>query len=188
MEKVVQENSLSIVGAGIGGLAAAIALQQKGIDVSILDQAPSFEPIGYGIQLTPNAVSVLQELGLAEQLASIGNVCERISIRDFKSDKPLLSWKIQNKLPYYQCLRSDLHAMLYQYFGEDKIQYGQNIQQRSDVASDFVIAADGVHSKLRQAMFPDYAALYSGYIAYRAVVPYDERFAELKNTTGPIIV
>lgn len=177
-------NDIAISGAGIGGLTLAIALRRLGVDFSIYDKADTFEPIGYGIQITPNAVRVLHALGLADELAAIGNICERIAIRNLKDDKPLLSWNIGSDVPYYQCLRSDLHRLLYQQLSTKvAINYSSSITSINDVEQNCLVASDGVHSQIRRNLYPKQQAQFSGYVAYRAVVPFEACFTELKNQT-----
>ncbi|MDE5112552.1 MAG: FAD-dependent monooxygenase, partial [Trichodesmium sp. St7_bin2_1] len=107
------EEEIIIVGAGIGGLTLARALEQKGIDFQLYEQADSFEALGYGIQVSPNMVRVLRELGLEQQLEEVSHLCLGFELRSFNSNKVLATWQLDNDTPYYQCRRADLHSLVF---------------------------------------------------------------------------
>jgi 2-polyprenyl-6-methoxyphenol hydroxylase-like FAD-dependent oxidoreductase len=70
-----------VVGGGIGGLAAAVALRRIGWEVTVFEQAPAFEPVGAGLLLTPNGVRALEHLGLGDELRARAAACETAGIR-----------------------------------------------------------------------------------------------------------
>ena len=72
----------AIVGAGIGGLTLAIALQRKGFNVSIFENAPSLKPLGAGLALAANAVNGFAEIGIADAVLRAGSVLKKLLIRD----------------------------------------------------------------------------------------------------------
>ena len=80
----LKNESVTILGAGIGGLTAAICLLQRGARVTIFDQAKKIEGFGAGIQLSPNGFGVMSSLGLASELISKGNILEFINVQNFK--------------------------------------------------------------------------------------------------------
>src|SRR5215213_4668822 len=107
-----------IVGAGIGGLAAAVALRQGGFEVEVHERSPKLEEVGAGLQVGPNAVKVLYALGLKEQLHR--NAFEPTNMLSFKWDDATLRSRTPFKetaiekygAPYMTAHRADLHGML----------------------------------------------------------------------------
>ncbi len=187
---MIQEE-ITIIGAGIGGLTLASALEKKGIPFQLYEQADAFEALGYGIQISPNVVRVLWELGLEKQLENISHSCLGFELRSFNSDEILAQWQLKNDIPYYQCRRSDLHQLLFDSI-EDKsrIHFSQRLesyQQQNDQLSlswqdaqpktaNALVAADGVRSQVRSSLFPQYKAQYAGYAAYRAILPFQNQY------------
>lgn len=188
------QEEITIIGAGIGGLTLACALEKKGIGFQLYEQADSFEALGYGIQVSPNVVRVLWELGLQKQLEIISHRCLGFELRSFKSDKTLAKWQLDNELPYYQCRRADLHSLLFNAIQDKhRIHFAQRLQsyekKGSQLSLDWqnsqpttakaLVAADGVHSLVRRSLFPQYQAQYAGYAAYRAILPFQDRYSSL---------
>ncbi|BAQ60395.1 salicylate hydroxylase [Geminocystis sp. NIES-3708] len=185
---------LSIIGGGIGGLTLALALQQKGIDFRLYEQANSFEALGYGLQLSPNVVRVFHQLGIEKSLKNISHRCFGFQLRSFKSDDILAQWKLNSEVPYYQCRRADLHQLLFNSLEDrSKIYFAQHLesyqQEDNQVVLKFknqdplitkaLIGADGVHSMIRRSLFPEYKAEYAGYAAYRVILPFKDDYKSL---------
>ena len=107
-----------ISGAGIGGLAAALALAQRGAQVTVLEAAKAFGDVGAGVQLGPNAMKVVAALGLQAQIKAVASFPESIVIADAASGKPisrmLLGQAVQQRYgqAYVSLHRADLHAAL----------------------------------------------------------------------------
>ena len=188
------EEEIIIVGAGIGGLTLASALQQKGINFQLYEQAESFEALGYGIQVSPNVVRVLHELGLEKELKRVSHLCKGFELRCFDSDKVLAQWKLEGDVPYYQCRRADLHQLLFNSIQDkSRIHFSQRLQsyQQKDkqlsislengepIRAKALVAADGVHSVVRRSLFPKHQAEYAGYAAYRAILPFQDKYRSL---------
>lgn len=184
---------ITIIGAGLGGLTAAIALLKKGFDVSVLEQAGELKEIGAGVQLGPNATGVLYRLGLGEALAQIASepVGKRVRLWSTGQIWPLFDLGTVSReiygYPYYTLHRADLHMVLadaVMRLKPDAIRLGVRIvghdqhgggvtltAHNGDVyEADVVIGADGVHSKTREAMFGPDAPRYSGVMAWRGVI------------------
>jgi len=203
-----------IVGGGIGGAAAAVALRQAGCQVTILEQANEIANIGAGIQLAPNATRILAEFGALEELATTAVTPQRILRRSW-SDGSVLGERqygegIRRKYgwPYWHVHRADLHsALLRRATGEHGVgtaavlYLGTRIAE-ADISSpevrvraengqeyegDLVVAADGVHSRLRSIMFGSKASegLPRG-VAYRALIPI-ERIQEHSSALSSIV-
>src|SRR6202167_6690707 len=109
---------IAIIGAGIGGLAAAVALRQRGIEVALYERASKLEEVGAGLQIGPNGVKVLRALGLEDEL--MRTAFEPLSIMSITWDEGRLRFRQPLKAiarekygaPYMTAHRADLHNML----------------------------------------------------------------------------
>ena len=205
------QEEIIIVGAGIGGLTLARALEQKGIDFQLYEQADSFEALGYGIQVSPNVVRVLRQLGLEQQLEEVSHLCLGFELRSFNSNKVLAKWKLDNDVPYYQCRRADLHSLLFNSIQDkSRIHFSRGLesyeekdhqlflywQNSEPTAAKALVAADGVRSVVRRSLldavahggnpqdraaslFFQHQAQYAGYAAYRAILPFQDKYRPL---------
>jgi salicylate hydroxylase len=183
---------IAVAGAGIAGLTAASALAQRGFSVEVFEQAANLAEIGAGIQLSPNAMAALAELGVSAGLR--GTVSpQAIDIRDAVSGRRLaripLGQTARNRYgaPYCLVHRADLQAALLAAVGRDhriSIRLGVGVEGASDTAqgvsieaagrrlsADILVAADGVHSRLRQAVFGHPGAQPLPRHAWRATLP-----------------
>ena len=180
-----------VVGAGMGGLTAALALRQAGHDVEIFDRVPALTAAGAGVSLWSNGVKVLGRLGLGAQLAAVGGRMERMCYRskggelltDF-SLAPLVSAVGESPYPV---TRTDLQRLLLDALGADVVQLGAEcvaLEQDDSGATacfangrrargDLVVAADGTHSQLRSFVLGHAAARrYVGYVNWNGLVPW----------------
>lgn len=185
---------VAIVGGGIGGVAAAAALQQKGIKTHIFERAEAFGEIGAGIQVTPNAVKVLKQLGLEKELQEVGFLPEALVGRNWENANELFRIPLKNECPrlygahFYHVHRADLHRILSSKIGDSEVTFstacigarqdGQKVvaefQDGTEFEADLLIAADGVRSVIREGLFGDDKPRFTGHMCYRALVPYDE--------------
>ncbi len=181
--------SIGIVGAGLGGLAAGIALDRTGQEVTVFEQTEVFGPVGAGISLWPNGVKVLALLGLGPDLALLGGIMERMAysaadgkeLTDF-SLRPLYERVGQRAWPLS---RTALQDLLVATLGEDRIRFGTLCQEvsagpmikladGSEQAFDLVVAADGTHSPIRSWIAGHRVERrYVGYVNFNGIVPYD---------------
>lgn len=188
-----------IIGAGIGGLTAGIALRQAGYEVEIYDRVKELRPAGAGISLWSNGVKVLNRLGLGKKMALIGGLMDRMQYRSLAGELlndidlyPLVEEVGQRPYPV---ARTDLQQMLQDAFpGEVKLNH-KCIAVEEDEKSvtaifenghiargDLLIAADGVRSLLRQYVLGrEVLPNYGGYVNWNGLVPAREDLAP-KNT------
>ncbi|MFA7678938.1 MAG: FAD-dependent monooxygenase [Pigmentiphaga sp.] len=179
-----------ILGAGIGGLAVAAALLQKKVDVVVVEQAAKFARIGAGIQMTPNAVRVLDGLGIRHVLDSHAFAPKSSLNRDYRgeitNEFPLAEHALERYgMPFYAMHRADLHTALDRLVPNEKKILGKkviDIVEHDDGVELFfadgttmrgqqLIAADGVHSPVRDKIFGASAPQYTGRVAYRTTFP-----------------
>ena len=186
------------IGAGMGGLTAAIALEQVGYTVEIYDRVRELRPAGAGISLWSNGVKVLNRLGLGAEIARIGGPMKRMSyftkagnvLNDF-SLQPLVD--AVGQCPY-PVTRTDLQRMLLNALGGDRVQLGANcvgVEQTDEsvtaifedgrrVKGDVLVAADGTHSAIRNVVVgKTIERQYGGYINWNGLVQASDRLAPL---------
>ena len=179
-----------IIGGGIGGLSAALALRRKGIDADVFERNPEPREVGAGISLWANAIKALRQLGLGDALDSISLVNQEGAVRrwngDFLSRTPAQELQQRFGSGVIVLHRAELLDLLARNVGAEKIHPGHlcsSIYQDADsvtasfasgdtVPGDFLVGADGLHSVVRTALGHQDAMRYSGYTAWRAVVPY----------------
>lgn len=181
---------IAIVGAGLGGITAAIMLQRAGFPVSIYEQAPQIARIGAGIQLGANVMRVMRALGLAEALYGIGLVPDAYQSREWDTgrvlfDVPVRDWAAAYGMPNLIMHRGDLQAVMAaallpgtvvfdKHLLDVQVQAGRArlVFAGGDAAeADIVIGADGVDSRVREVMHGAEKPIYTGVVAYRAIFP-----------------
>lgn len=188
-----------IIGAGIGGLTAALTLLRTGWQVQVFEQAAELREVGAGIQISPNATRLLHRLGLAEPLRRVAVRPVALEMRRWDNgavlSRQLLADVCEETFgaPYYHVYRPDLLALLAAALPAGIVTLGQRCvgieqdEQGVEVAfengttarAEVVIGADGIHSFVREALFGPESPHFSGSIAYRGLVP-AERLAHLQ--------
>ena len=185
-----QTPEIAIAGAGMGGLAAAAALRQRGVKVQVYEQAERFLRIGAGIQMSANAMKVHRKLGIEERLRQTAFQHRARQHRDFdtgvvQSEFDMYSVEQKFGAPHLMMHRGDLHAALLSLLPPDIVHLGKKLsrfEQDSDGVTLFfsdgtstraaaLIGADGVHSVVRSQLFGGEKPRYTGRIAYRATFP-----------------
>lgn len=186
--------NIAIVGAGIGGLSAALALQRAGFRPVVLEQAPVLAEVGAGISLSPSAAHALNHLGLAETLRTKAYHPEDQCVRHYKDARPL-SWINRGRSlvekygeRYYLIHRADVHDALAaavrandaaaielgrrcRRVGQDATGVDIEFEDGSRRRFDAVVGADGSRSIVRNEIFGMLEPQYTGYIAWRGLVP-----------------
>ncbi|TFY99760.1 FAD-dependent monooxygenase [Ramlibacter rhizophilus] len=198
-----------VVGAGIGGLATALTLGRQGRPVSVLEQADQIGAIGYGVQIGPNVLPLLQRLGLGEAVLQKGYLPTEIRWLDLSSgaqiaDIPLHTEAFARRYAgsrYMAIHRVDLHELLlaackalpnvalnqatavtgYRQEGE---RLAVLTAEGREVEAAAVIGADGLRSRIRAQMQPGDAPRDTGYVAHRTIVPMEEAPQLARRRTG----
>ena len=197
-----------VVGGGIGGLAAALALSQQGLRVTVLEQAAQLGEIGAGIQLGPNAFAALDALGVGENARKRAVLTDRLIMMDAIDGSEVASFPVGEAFrqrfqnPYAVIHRADIHTSILEGLQSSKQIEVQTSTHVTDVQqdaqgvtatdtqgrvfrADALVAADGVRSVIREKMFNDPPRI-SGHVVYRAVVPVQEMPLDLQ-INAPVV-
>lgn len=186
-----------IIGAGMAGLSAGIALRQSGYEVEIYEKTSKLRPAGAGISLWSNGIKILNRLGLGEEVAAIGGQMNRMEYRSHKDEVlnhvNLMSLVEQVGQRPYPVSRTDLQQMMLDAFGEADVRMGMRcveVKQDADSATaifedgstatgDVVIGADGIHSVVRTyLMGKKIEPRYAGYVNWNGIVDASPDLAE----------
>jgi salicylate hydroxylase len=179
---------VAVIGGGIGGLFAAIALREAGLQAAVYEQAPELGEVGAGVFLTPNSVRQLQRVGLRPEVERWG---ARVGFesRYFREDgAPIAPVQVTDSSGWnatYGMHRADLVAMLVTRLPSEVVHTGHRctgfrqddenacltFANGASVEVELVVAADGVHSELRYHVAPPSRPVFSGSVAYRGLVP-----------------
>lgn len=182
-----------IVGAGIGGLANAVALASKGLRVRVLERAPELGEVGAGMQIAPNCTRILDDWGLLDEVIELGVTPGNLVMLDAIDGSELTRLDLTGVrerygYPYVVIHRSDLHATLQRaaqragvevvtdtcVTGYEQADGGAAVTTDSGrFEAPVVLAADGLHSVARQLLSDD-EPVNSAYVAYRGAVPTEQ--------------
>ncbi len=202
--KARNKRPIAIAGGGIGGLACALALAQRGFKSVVLEQARNFGEVGVGLQVAPNALHVLDALGLGERVKKDAFLIERMVMADAVSGDEILNiecgeaFKKRFGNPYAVAHRADIHGALLDACREQNLvelrtssrvtsyeerEGGVDVLLSSDesIKADALVGADGVRSVVRNRIVNDGEALPSGAMIYRAVIPAEQMPRDLQN-------
>ena len=199
----MQQLHVLIVGAGIGGLTTALALQRAGIRVSVYEQAPALAEVGAGLTLASNATLILQHLGLGAVLEDLGVVPGRGAVKHYRTGRTLVdiprgTTQVERfGAPYCQIHRHDLHQALVaavrsadrdclhlgctlEDFGQDDSGVTALFANGQTARGDLLIGCDGIRSTVRARLFGIEDPRFTGYVAWRGLVPMERLAASMR--------
>jgi salicylate hydroxylase len=185
---------VAIIGGGIGGLTAANALMEFGLNVDVYDQADVLSEVGAGIQLGPNGVRVLHALGLKEDLARFAYQSDDMISIDWKTAalrfrQPLASRAGERfGAPYLLAHRHDFYQSLLRRFPAGRLHTSQRctgvatdghaasatFAGGEQIEADVIVGADGVRSIVRECLFGKDTPRYTGQSCFRTMLPMDQ--------------
>jgi 3-hydroxybenzoate 6-monooxygenase len=200
MMRATTRQQIVIAGGGIGGLAAALGLAQKGFSVIVLEKASALGEIGAGIQLAPNAFHALDHLGVAGEVRAKAVFVEQLRAMDAVSGEEIASMPLDAPFrkrfdnPYDVVHRGDLHGVLLKAcrahdgieltVDSEVLSYEQQagavtvrLACGNHLRAAALIGADGLWSNIRKQAIGDGGPRISGHMAYRSVIP-TERMPE----------
>ncbi|GAA4859494.1 3-hydroxybenzoate 6-monooxygenase [Kitasatospora terrestris] len=203
----MSEPRIVIVGGGIGGLAAALAVTRRGHRVTVLERAPEFAEIGAGIQIAPNGIRALERLGLGDRVRAGAVHMAELRFMDGVTGEHVTSLPLTEEYrrrfgnPYVVVHRAELHAMLLDAcLADEKVElragvtvtgYRQSggtatvlLENGEEITGDAVIGADGIHSAIRRQLVGDGAPRNSGITVYRAIIPMEQVPEEIRWATS----
>ncbi|HET6500825.1 MAG TPA: FAD-dependent monooxygenase [Amycolatopsis sp.] len=186
-----------VLGGGIGGLVAALALARQGRRVRVLERAPEFTEVGAGLQVGPNASRVLDRLGVLDAVTRTAFFPRRLILRDAVTGEPITALDTGKSFVdrfghrYFVAHRADLHqAILAACKESGRVELSPSkevigIEPRPGGAlvrcadgsrydTGVLIGADGLHSLTRKTVVGDGPPVDSGYVAYRGTVPMEQ--------------
>ncbi|MCL6648886.1 MAG: FAD-dependent monooxygenase [Chloroflexi bacterium] len=202
-----------VVGAGIGGLVAALALHHVGLPVAVFEQVSELSEVGAGLTMYPNATRALEYLGLGDALAAVAVIPEDGGVRHWQTGELLRHFPVGSQArtrygaPQYFVHRADLQELLvgtlrarvpgalhldhaFLSYEEQGNQVVAHFANGATVAGRALIGCDGIHSRVRECLFGPDAPRFTGKVAWRGLVPM-ERLSEQQRTptsclwTGP---
>jgi salicylate hydroxylase len=200
---------IAIIGGGIGGLAAALALERRGAETMVFEQSPTLSEIGAGINLTPNAIKALRALGVEDAVNAIASGSDFLNIRSWKSGRYISrtrrgDFREKFGAPNLSVHRADLLNVLAQALQTTAVRAGMRavaVEGRpreavarfadgSEIEADIVVGADGIHSVVRNSLFGADAPRFTGCICWRGMaaadaVPRDIAIADGAMWMGP---
>ncbi|WP_343082064.1 FAD-dependent monooxygenase [Ostreiculturibacter nitratireducens] len=181
---------VTVLGAGVAGLAVARALALRGAAVTVLEQADTLTDIGAGLQITPNGARVLRSLGLGDSLSGAGLRAKAVQLLDGETGSKVLRIDLAELRPgqeYRFVHRADLIALLADGAREAgvEIRLGQKIAEvalggdkprlvteaGTEIRTGLLIGADGLHSRTRAALNGPVAPFFTHQVAWRATLP-----------------
>ncbi len=176
-----------IVGAGVGGLAAAIALDQMGMEPVVFEASSRLEDVGAGLTLWPNAVKAVRRLGVEATVEAVSMPIRRLDLRTQQGHvlarQELAVVERRFVAPLLGVHRAALHAALLHRLGADRVRLGARLvgfeqdsagvyarfEDGREAEGDVLVGADGIHSTVRTQLLRADPPRYSGYTAWRGV-------------------
>jgi salicylate hydroxylase len=198
---------IGIVGAGIGGLVAALALARRGFTVDVYEQARALKEVGAGLQISANGTRVFADLGILERVLTTAFQPKGKEVRLWNTGK---TWKLfdlgvqsveRYGFPYLTVHRGDLHGALADAFRalrpeaihldhhfrsveQDGSRVTLSFDNQPPVTCDVAVGADGVHSSMRKVLFGAADSTFTGIVAWRGLIPMERLPTRLRSPIG----
>jgi len=198
---------IGIIGAGIGGLVAALALARRGFEVAVYEQTRVLKEVGAGLQISANGTRVLADIGIPERLMRAAFEPNGKEVRLWNTGQ---TWKLLDLgtesvqrygFPYVTVHRSDLHDALvnairiirpdaihldhhFQSAQQDGSRVTLIFDNQPPVTCDVAIGADGVHSTMRKTLFGAGEAEFTGIVAWRGLIALERLPERLRRPVG----
>lgn len=187
----------------MGGMSAALALRQIGIETEVYERVTENKPVGAAISVWSNGVKCLNYLGLEQQTARLGGIVDTMSYVEARTGDTMCRFSMQPLIDQvgqrpYPIARAELQAMLMEAYGIDKINFGMKMVSIADgadaatatfadgtsVTADIIIGADGANSITREYVLGGpVTRRYAGYVNYNGLVDIDERVSPASEWT-----
>lgn len=194
MTDAIERVEIAVIGAGLGGAAAAALLAGAGFSVHTFEQAPVFTRLGAGIHIGPNVMKIFRRIGIEKTLESIGSHPDFWFSRDgntgdYLSRIPLGDYgRREYGASYITIHRGDMHAVQIDALPQDRVHFGHRLtaieERDSDVlltfengrkiAAGLVVGADGINSMIREMLLGPEKPRFSGWVGHRALVNMDK--------------
>src|SRR5688500_18383213 len=184
---------IGIVGAGIGGLVAALALARRGHEVAVYEQAKVLKEVGAGLQISANGMRVLKDIGILGRVLANSFQPTGKEVRLWSTGK---TWRLfdlgaesiaRYGFPYVTIHRGDLHDALtaalraaqtgalhldhhFRSIEQNGSSVGVHFDNHASVTCDVAVGADGVHSTMRKNLFGEGDATFTGIVAWRGLI------------------
>jgi salicylate hydroxylase len=200
-------DKIVVIGAGIGGLTAALALLKRGFDVEVYEQAAELKEAGAGIQISSNGTRVLYALGLEQPLKRVQVLPQRRAIRHWATGETW-NWfdlgpvtQARYGTPHVMLHRGDLHGLLaeaVQALKPGAVKLGRRLAEVRSAGAEaearfetgeavraaYIVGADGIHSKVRACLFGADKPEFTGAVAWRGLVPMEQLPERLRQMQG----
>jgi len=192
-----------IIGAGIGGMSAAAALKQQGIECEVFEAVKVMKPVGAAISVWSNGVKCMNHLGMGYIMDKLGGPMLSMAYLEAKSGQVMTQFSLE---PLIEAVgerpcpvsRADLQAMMVDDWGREKVQFGKRIERVEEndqgvtayftdgtvATGDFMIAADGANSVVRATVLGKKVdRRYAGYVNWNGLIEIDESIAPAEQWT-----
>lgn len=182
-----RNKAIAIIGGGIGGIAAALALHRIGVDVLVYERAEQLREIGAGMMLWPNATRVLKEMGVLEDVVQRGGHNTNFLVRSSRG-RILMNIALgQFEVPAVCIRRSDLLSILLSALPAKCLKLGYEFEHLKQIGRkvriyfrngcveehDAAVGADGIRSRVKSELFGASDPIYRGYVVWRGLAQYD---------------
>ncbi len=179
----IDKLNIGIVGGGIGGVAAAVALHRVGIEATVYERAPELREVGAGMMLWPNATRVLRDVGLLEKVAALSGPARHFLVRG-STGAVLMDIALGRfDVPALCTRRADLLDALISALPAERIRLGRDFESFEcrkhgvgvhfaggiSAEHDFLIGADGIRSRVRSQLLGLHEPIYRGYTVWRGL-------------------